>query len=487
VVYAGGAKGAPAPTGQQLLANIAAAAQAKLEAHEEKTLATRLMERPAKPGTIVEEARDDKLDLTRLTLSNGVKVILKPTTFRKDQVLLGALRYGGQSLFDATDLPNVRHSGPVVGAMGLGDFSPVDLHKIMAGRSAAVTVGLGNYTDTIGGASGASADNVETMLQFLWLRFHGVRRDEGLYKTYMDKQEELVRNRLAAPEARFSDAVTDALYGGHPYEPRATTSQDLAKVDLAGSVAAYRQRFSSAKGLTFVLVGDFDVATIKPLLAAYLGTLPVTDLPLDYRDVGLRYAKGVVKKEVRAGTEPKSIVALTFTGPATWSPVEALRMQALVEVMNLRVFEVLREKRGLIYSGGLSGSLSRIPDQHYQIGTALPTAPEKVDQLVAALFEETARMKAEGPTQAELDKFKANWRQSHARQLQENAYWLGGLQATLMDGTDPQRLLTIEDDVNALSPADVQAAARRYFNQDNYVQVVMNPEVQVKTAKAGGE
>ena len=117
------------------------------------------------------------------------------------------------------------------------------------------------------------------------------------------------------------------------------------------------QRFASAKDMTFILVGDFDVAQIKPLLAAYLGTLPTPDLHIGYRDVGIRPVKGVVKKEVLAGTEPKSIVSLMFSGPAVWSPAETVRMNALVEVMTLRVNSVLREKRGLIYSGGFQGGV----------------------------------------------------------------------------------------------------------------------------------
>jgi zinc protease len=262
------------------------------------------------------------------------------------------------------------------------------------------------------------------------------------------------------------------------------TQQDIDKIDLDRSLAVYRQRFSSAKGLTFVVVGDFDVAAIKPLVTAYLGTLPTPDLPLAYRDVGLRIAKGVVKKEVHAGTEPKSIVSLTFAGPAAWSPEESMRMNALVEVMNLRVNTVLREKLGLIYAGQLAGAVHTIPYQHYEISTQLPTGPEKVDQLVAALFAEIDSVKANGPTQAELDKVKANWRVGYERAQHENGYWLQHLQQSLLQGMPLARLLTIMDEVDALTVADVKAAAQRYFDKDNYVQVVLLPEAGDRTPRA---
>lgn len=482
VVYAGNTKGGPAPTTAQLLADDAAASHAQVTDHAEKKVAQHLMARPAAPGRIVAETRDETLGLTRLTLSNGVQVILKPTAFRKDQVLLGAKRFGGHTLFDEKDIPNARAASGLAAMMGLKDYAPADLQKMLAGRDAAVTAGLGDYTDEISGHSGSGAEDLETMFQLLWLRFDGVRRDEALYKAYMGSLNEMVRNRAAAPEQRFGEAVADTLYQRHPYELRMPKQEDVDKIDLDRSLALYRQRFASARGMTFIVVGDFDMAAIKPLVAAYLGTLPTPDLPLAYRDVGLRIAKGVVKKEVQAGTESKSIVSLTFSGPAAWSPAETLRMSALIEVMNLRVNAVLREKLGLIYAGQMGGALLRIPYEHYEISAQLPTGPDKVDPLVAALFAEIDSVKANGPTQAELDKVKANWRQNFMHWQHENNYWLSNLEASLLEHTPPARLLTITDEVEKLTVADVQAAARRYFDKDNYVQVVLLPESKLKTA-----
>jgi zinc protease len=482
VVFAGNTKAGQAPTTDQLLAADAAAARATVTDRAEKKLAQRLMDRPATPGRIVAETRDETLGLTRLTLSNGVQVLLKPTAFHKDEVLLGARRYGGQTLVDEKDLPNARAATELAMSMGIKDFAPADLMKMLAGRRAMVTLGMSDYTDEIGGHSASGAEDLETMFQMLWLRFDGVRRDESLYKAYMGGLGEMVRNRAAAPEQRFAEAVADTLYGRHPYESRMPTQEDLGRIDLDRSLAVYRQRFASAKGLTFVVVGDFDPAALKPLVAAYLGTLPTPDLPLAYRDVGLRIAKGVVKKEVHAGTEPKSIVSLTFAGPAAWSPAEALRMSALIEVMNLRVNAVLREKLGLIYAGQMAGAVHRIPYQHYEISTQLPTGPEKVDQLVAALFAEIDSVKANGPTQAELDKVKANWRVGNERSQHENGYWLQNLQLSLLEGTPLSRLLTVMDEADAITVADVRTAAQRYFDKDNYVQVVLLPEAGERTA-----
>ena len=470
------------PTGAQLLAAVAGAERAELSPHDEKAVAARLMERPPKPGSIVAESHDKALGLTRLTLSNGVKVILKPTDFRNDQVLMSAARFGGQSLFGDQDILNARFANAIVASMGVKDFTPLDMRKILAGKAAQVNVGLANYTDVVVGASGAT--DIETMLQLTWLKFQGVRRDEALFRSYVGKQVEQARNQTAQPGARFGDAVMAALYNKHPRAPRTLKAEEYEQIDLDRSIDIFRQRFSSARDLTFILVGSFDVAALKPLLATYLGSLPTPELTVAYRDVGLRPATGVVKREVRSGTEPKSTVSLTFTGPAEFSDAEQLRLAALLEVLNLRIIDVLREKMALIYGGGASGVLSKIPYGNYSIGVTLPTGPENVDKVIAATFAEIKRLQAEGPDTADLDKVKRNWIQNHRGSLRENGYWLAHLQTALSEGTDPSAIMEVEKQVQALSAEDIRLAARRYFNEQNYVQVVLNPEKQAATTVA---
>jgi len=482
VIYTGSTKtegDAPIPTGDQLLAAVASAEKRDVRAHDEKAVAAHLMDKPPAPGSIVDESRDERLGLTRLTLSNGVKVILKPTTFRNDQVLMSAARFGGQSLFDDKDMFNARYADTIVAAMGLKDFSPLDMRKILAGKAASVSAGLGNNTDVVAGMAGAT--DVETMLQMVWLKFAGVRRDEDLYKSFIGKQMELARNRLSQPGALFGDTVLATLYNNNPRAPRALRPDDIPRIDLDRAIDIYRQRFSSAKGLTFIFVGSFDVAAIKPLVTTYLASLPTPDITTAYRDLGIRPVTGVVKREVKSGSEDRSTVSLTFTGPTDVTELEELRLSALTEVMNIRIMDVLREKLGLIYGGGMEGSMTRIPYSHYTIGVQLPTGPDNVDKVLAAMFAEIERMRTEGPSQEDLDKVKTNWLQTYRKSLQENTYWLAALQTSLTEGTDPNTILTFDKEVQNLTVADVKRAAQLFLNTGNYVQVVLNPEAKAAT------
>ncbi|GAB3417990.1 insulinase family protein [Massilia agilis] len=483
VIYTGVERaGEKAPLGQELLAAVAAAEKVQVKAHDEKEVAARLMDKPPQPGSIVAESQDKVLGLTTLLLSNGVKVVLKPTDFNNDQVLMSATRFGGQGLFDDKDVLNARFANAIVESMGIKDLAPLDVNKVLAGKAATLRTSLGTYTDNLAGAAGAS--DIDTLLQMVWLRFDGVRRDEQLYKSFIGKQVELARNRMGQPSALFGDTVQATLYGDHPRAPRALRPEEYAQISLDRSIAIYRQRFSSAKDMTFFLVGSFDLEQIKPLVATYLASLPTPDLPVAWRDHGLRPVSGVIKREVHSGAEDRSTVSLHFTGPADFSAGEELRLAALMEVMNLRVFDVLRQQLGLIYGGGMQGSMTPIPYGHYSITATLPTGPQNVDKVLAATFAEIEKIKRDGPDPADLEKVKLNWTQGYRKSLRENSFWLAMLQTSLTEGTDPHEVLALENRVATLSVADVKAAAQRYFNTKNYVQVVLYPEKDVSKVAA---
>ncbi|HEY1042798.1 MAG TPA: insulinase family protein [Telluria sp.] len=475
VVYMGSDKqDIPIPSPDALLAAATRAEGLEVTARKEQAVAESIMEKLPEAGRIVSETHDASLGISTLTLSNGVKVILKPTDFRNDQVLMAAARFGGQSLVDDADILNARYANAIAATMGVNGHSPVELNKILAGKAAGANFALTNFTDNISASAGST--DIETMLQLVHLKFTSVRRDEDLYKSFIGKQRELARNAISRPESVFRDELYTTLFNGHPRVSMTPRPADFDKVSLDRSLELYKQRFGSAKGMTFVFVGSFDPEALKPMLATYLGSLPVPDIPLMYRDVNVRPVKGVVKKAVYAGKEQKSIVSLNFTGTTAYSEEEKMRFGAMLEVMNLRINDVLREKLGLIYGGGVSGSIDRIPYPNYLIGATLPTGPENVDKVIAATMDEIRTLKEKGPDPADLDKVRQNWLTNHTKAMRENGYWLGIIQNALLKGTSMHSVLKYEQMVKALTPAQIQAAAKQYFNTANYVQVVLYPE-----------
>jgi zinc protease len=224
------------------------------------------------------------------------------------------------------------------------------------------------------------------------------------------------------------------------------------------------------------MVGSFDLDKVKPLVETYLATLPVGPVAESYQDLGIRPVQGVVKQEVHAGSEQKSFVSLIFTGPSTWSQLEADRFYMLVDILNIKIIDVLREKLSLIYGGGMGGTFERVPYGHYTIGGTLPCAPENVGKVVAATLVEIEKLQNERPQQDDIDKVKQNWRENDRISLRTNEHWLTRLDDAIVNHTDPSELLKLEKRIDTISASDLQQTAKRYFNLQNYVQMVLLPE-----------
>lgn len=475
VVYMGSDKTeVPAPTESALLQLVNAAEKMPVVMNEQKKVAASLMERPVKPGSIVSEKPNKELDLLELELSNGVKVILKTTDFKNDQVLISATRFGGQSLYGDKDNFNARYANAVVWNMGLKTFSPTDIPKVLAGKAANLQTSSGFYTESFSGNAGTA--DVEALFQLLYLRMTSPRKDEELFKAFVSKSQDATKNTMANPESIFNDTLISTLFNDHPRLVHTAKPEDFSKIDLDRSMTIFNERFSSAKGLTFIIVGSFDVDKMKPLITSYLANLPTSELPVKYKDLGLHAVSGVIKKEVRVGSEQKSRVSITFNGDARYSKEENLRFHAMIEVMNLRITDILREKMALIYGGGMSGALSRTPTQTYRIGVMLPCGPDNVDKVIAAMFAEIEKMKIEGPLPSDLNKVKQNWLKERQTQMRTNGYWLGNLQDSVLYGTDMAEMLSYEKRLEDVTVYDVKEAAKLYFNTNNYVQLVMYPE-----------
>jgi len=462
------------PTNESILAMAQKASHAEIKPYEEKAVATTLLEKTPTPGKIVSEKTNKTLGTTELTLSNGIKVILKPTDFKNDQVVMNASRFGGQYLYNANDRFNAEFASTVVSQMGIGQFSPVDLRKVLAGKNASVSPRIGPISESLSGA--CSATDIETMLQLLYLYFNAPREDADLFKSFVTKQQSLYQNMMSDPQFTFQDSVMRILYKNHPWAPKLPKPENFSQIDMNRALQIYRERFGDANGFTFAIVGKFDLATIKPLIATYVGSLRSTEKKSGYKDVGLRPAKGVLKKEVKKGTEPKSFIRMFWNGEAPFSDAEQLKLQAMTEVLNIKIIETLREDLAGIYGGGMYGTLSKNPYNNYSVGVSLPCGPENVDQLIKATLAEIDKIKTEGPKVDDLNKVKETWRQQYDVNIKDNLFWSRQLIQSVETGISPENMLSYLDRIAALTPKDVKDAANKYLDMKNYVQVVLYPE-----------
>jgi zinc protease len=463
------------PTNEKLLAMVAAAATVDLKPYEEKVVAASLITVLPEPGRITFQKENKEAGYYELTLNNGVKVILKTTDFKNDQVVMSAFRFGGQFLYDTKDRYNAEYAAAVVGQMGVGDFSPTDLKKVLAGKSVSVSPRISTTSEGLSG--NCSSTDIEAMMQLINLYFTKPRKDDELFTSFVTKQQAMYQNMMSEPRAVFQDSLLRTVYKGNPRGPRVPKSADFAKIDEQRALEIYKERFANANGYTFVIVGAFDIAKIKPLIATYIASLPTNkEVTSTFKDIGLRPVRGVVKKEVRKGTEPKSFIAMQFTGETKYSDDESLKLQALIELLNIKLMETLREELSGIYGGGMYGSMNKFPYENYSVGVSIPCGPENVDKLIAATLEEINKVKTKGPLDADLNKVKETWKKQYQENMKDNMFWMRQLQQSIEYGGNAAEIFNYEKKVDALTVADLKAVANKYLDMKNYVQVVLYPE-----------
>jgi zinc protease len=462
------------PNGPALLAAAVAAEKIPVTAYEEKAVAANLMDKAPAGGKIVSEKENKELGYTEVLLGNGVKVILKSTDFKNDQIMMSATRFGGQSQYEQKDYFNASNATVVVGQMGVKDLSPVDLRKVLAGKNVNSSPVLGSLTEGFRGQCGTN--DIEAMLQLTYLYFTQPRKDETLFASFVTKQQSMIQNMMSNPQTVYQDSVQKILFNNHPRGPRFPKPADFSKINLDRALEIYKERFGNANGFTFFFVGSFEMNKMKELASTYLGSLPSAGPTPTFKDLGVRPVKGAVKREIKKGTEPKSFVQLIFTGEAPYSDDASLKLQEMIEVLNIKLIETLREDLSGIYGGGARGSISKNPYNNYSISVSFPCGPENVEKLINATLEEIKKIKDNGPLEADLAKVKETMIKQYQENLKDNNYWLTKLQQSVELGSNPADILTGEKRINAVTVKDVKEAANKYFNMGNYVQAVLNPE-----------
>ena len=468
-------QGVPLPTKEGILAAFDKAAKATLVAWTENVSSDNLVEKSPAPGKIVSSEPITSIGAVEWKLSNGARVIVKPTDFKSDEVLFNAYSPGGSSLAADSAYLSAGLASTIVSLGGLGSFNRIDLGKKLAGKAASVSPRIDETTEGFSGRS--SPKDIETMFQLAYLEFTAPRLDTVVFQTLRGQAATQLANRQLSPEAAFSDTIQVTL-SQHHFRARPLTPEIFDKeVSAQEAFAFYKDRFANAGDFTFVLVGNVDTVAIKPLVETYLASLPNTGRVEKARDVGMTPPKGVVERIVRRGTEPKASTRLVFTGQCTYSPQDRFILRALTTLMQTRLNESLRERLGGTYSPNVGGSCQREPRQEYAISVVFGSSPENADVLTKATLALVDSLKAQPVPQADVDKVKEEILRSREVEVKTNAYWLGNISARDMAGEDLAGLGPEYDEmVRNLTPAMIQAAAKKYFNTANYARFVLLPE-----------
>jgi zinc protease len=461
------------PANGELLLAFSAVKGAEITAFAETAPSLQLVERDPVGGTVVSERQIKEVGVTEWKLSNGVRVLLKPTDFNADQIAFTSYSPGGASLLSDASYIAASAGNLIPATSGVGKFTVIDLQKFLAGKQVTVYSSIDDLSEGISGS--ASQRDIDTMLQLVYLYFTQPRLDTALVNTFIGRYKGVLANRSANPEAAFSDTLQVTM-SQHSVREQPISAEFLDKIDPVKSFDFYKARFADASGFTFVFVGNFKPDSIKPLIAKWLGGLPSAGKKETWRDTGVRPPTGVVERVVKKGTEQKARTALIFTGPFEYTRQNRYYLSALAELLNIKLREALRENLGGTYDVAVGPGASRDPLPSYQFTIGFASAPERLEALTAAALAQIDSVKRFGTTPEYLTKVKEAALRSRETAIKQNGYWVSQIATFDQNGWSLAEIPDGDKLISSLTVDDLKRAAVKYLRIDNYVRVSLYPE-----------
>ena len=425
------------------------------------------------PGRTVSEKKRETIGITEFTLSNGVKIIIKPTDFKNDELIFNAFSPGGTSLYSDADYESAACASALVNYGGLADYSKTQLGKYLTGKKVSVAPYISERFEGISGSS--SIKDFETALQIMYLYFTNVRKDFDVFNGILTQEKANLANRSKSPESIFSDTIS-AVLGNYNIRRTGPSLEKLEKINLPKSFEIYKERFADASDFTFTFVGNIDLEKIKPLLNQYLGALPSIKRVEKAKDLGIHIPAGKIKKEVFNGQDLKSSVRLVFSGNYKYSEVENNNLAKLSEVLTNKLLERLREQESGVYGVGAKASYSKYPKPRYSFNISFGCAPENVEKLIASTLDEIKKLQLNGCAQSDIDKIVAEGLRSNELRLKENTFWLSYLSGKFQNNENPDGILNYKKILTNTNSESIKKSASKYLGGENFIQLIQYPE-----------
>ncbi|WP_418458916.1 M16 family metallopeptidase [Bacteroides sp.] len=470
VIIAGPAKeGLKYPTKEEVISLLKGMKDLDLQAYVDKVSDEPLMKEAPKGGKIISEKEGDIYGSTKLVLSNGVTVYVKKTDFKADEIRMKGTSLGGKSIFPDKDALNFAVMDNVIAVGGLGNFSQVDLTKVLAGKKVSVNAGLGATTENVFGT--CSPKDFETMMQLTYLTFTAPRKDAEAFESLKNRMKAQLESAQANPLSSINDSLQKAMYNNHPRVVMMKPEM-MDQIDYDRILEMYNDRFKDASDFTFYFVGNIDLETAKPLIAEYLGALPAINRKETFKDTKMSIRKGVYKNEyAKEQQTPTATIVFLYSGKAPYTLKNDILLSFATQVLDMVYTEEVREKEGGTYGVNCYGDLQKYPKEQLLLQIVFQTDPAKKDKLAGIVVDELKKLAAEGPSDVHLQKVKEYMLKKYADNQKENGYWMNNLNDYFYYGMDMTEGYT--DIVNSITAKDIQKFVSDLLKQGNEIEVTM--------------
>lgn len=433
----------------------------------QNTLTERLITKLPKPGSIKSE-RTYKYGYTEFTLSNGLKVYVRPTNFEPDEVNLKLFSLGGKNIYPDSEMPNLTYlmAGATIG--GVAQYNDLTLEKMLAGKTATVTPFIDN--DTQGMAGTSNVKDTKTLLELVYLYFTQPRKDPQAFKNLMEQQQEFLTNAHVNPMLAYNDTLHKVAYATN--RMASMDKEQLKRVNYNRIMHIYKELFANAANFKLILTGNININKLRPLLCQYIATLPSNNAK---ETIGTYEPKLVDGKKTyifhKKQTTPTAITTIVIKGKMEYNNRNELLMDAIGQLLRIVYTEKVREDKGGTYSVQVSGDLQHHPNNEALLRIAFQTDPQKYNSLIPIVYKELEKMATEGPSQQDLDKVKAYELKVYNQVLRMNNYWEYVLYTDLYNGIDVDT--NFRYIVENMTCDDIRTTLRNLIDQNNCIEVTM--------------
>ena len=466
-------EGIKVPTENQVVNIINSVKGMKLTAYNDKVSQAPLLSKQLKPSKIISRIENKEFGYTELVFENGTKMILKPTDYKNDEILLSAYSPGGLSLYPDSDVMSATLATSVITQSGLGDLDFISLQKKLSGNTAKLNPYISELREGVNGS--CSPRDLETMLQLNYLYFTEIRRDSNAYNSFISRIKNSIKPMRSVPQVIFQDTLSKIVSINSPRVITLPSDKQLDQIHLDRILSIFKDRFRDASDFTYLMVGNFKTDSVIPMLEKYIGGLPSIRRKETWKDVTPGFPKGLINITVPKNSEPQSYVAMVWKGDFKWTVKDRQCFAMLMNILAIKCRESMREDQGGVYGVSINGTASVFPKPSFSISANWGCNPDNISKLSQTVLAEMDTIMKAGPHEADLNKVKETMIRERESRIKENNFWISYLQNHFLQG---DKLLTLDDYknfVNSITAKDIKTVADRYLNFKNYVQVALTP------------
>jgi len=466
------ADGVKVPIKDELIATFKSVSSKKYEPYVDNTSSAPLFSKKVKSGKITATKENKDLGITEFTLSNGAKVVLKPTDFKNNEINFSAWSFGGSSTCEDDIYMSAENASSIVNMSGIAEFDNIQLRKKLSGKDLYIYPYISELSQGISGQT--SKDDLETFFQLLHLQHTAPRLDDDAIHSFKAKQKEGIKDGERSPYKPLIDSMGNIM-SGYDLRAKPLTVDLLEDINNQKALEFYKKCFNDAGSFTYFFVGAIDIEKFKPLIEKYIASLPSGSGKSSFVDRGVRPPKGKIKKEIHKGKDDKSYVRLVITGDTDYDRLSYYNLKSMCSIMSIKLRELLREEKGGVYGVGCYPSMSQFPYENYQIVIAFGCEPKRVEEMISDVKVVIKEMKNELPSDENMTKITNKQRKKFETDMKSNRNWIGKISSAYYNNFDVNIINDYLKWVDGLNKETIKKTANQFIDENSMKTFILYP------------